>query len=271
MGFSLHDENGYRQGMTGPLLDTLGALCGTSGPLAGGGLLLGLFVAGAAGSTMHCVPMCGGFVLGQVADRMAAVPAARLCEWRQVGTGALLPYHLGRLTTYGGLGMVAGLGGALLSRLPWFGLLSAALLLAAAGLFLLHALRRAVPALGRLLPGLEHAPRGWNQAITRLTRGLDRNRGGGGYVLGLALGFLPCGFLYAALAAAAAGGSAALGALAMAAFGLGTAPALIAVGIAGHAAGRRWQRGMAVAAPAVLLVNAALLAMLALQRLVAVV
>ena len=34
-----------------------------------GGLLLGLFLAGLAGSTMHCAPMCGGFVLGQVADR----------------------------------------------------------------------------------------------------------------------------------------------------------------------------------------------------------
>jgi sulfite exporter TauE/SafE len=253
--------------MTGPLLDTLTAFCGTPGPLAGGGLLLGLFVAGAAGSTMHCVPMCGGFVLGQVADRMAAVPAARLCEWRRVGTGVLLPYHCGRLTTYAGLGAVAGLGGAMLARLPWFGALSAALLLAAAGLFLMHALRRVVPALGRLLPGLERAPRGWNQAIARLTRGLDRNRRGGGYLLGLALGFLPCGFLYAALAAAATSSSPVLGALGMLAFGLGTAPALMVVGIVGQAAGRQWQRGIAVAAPAVMLLNAALLGALALQRL----
>jgi uncharacterized protein len=253
--------------MTGPLLDTLTALCGAPGPLAGGGLLLGLFVAGAAGSTMHCVPMCGGFVLGQVADRMAAMPAARLCEWRRIGAGMLLPYHLGRLTTYAGLGAVAGLGGAVLARLPWFGLLSAALLLAAAVLFLLQAMRRAVPALSRVLPGLERAPRGWNQAIARLTRGLDRSRRGGGYLLGMALGFLPCGFLYAALAATAASSSAVLGALGMVAFGVGTAPAMIAVGIAGHAAGRRWQRGMAAAAPAVMLLNAALLGALALQRL----
>jgi sulfite exporter TauE/SafE len=253
--------------MTGPLLLSLTAWCSTSGPLAGGGLLLGLFVAGAAGSTMHCVPMCGGFVLGQVADRMAAMPAARLCEWRRVSVGALLPYHLGRLTTYGGLGLVAGLGGAILATLPWFGLLSAALLLAAATLFLLHALRRAVPMLSRILPGLERAPQSWNRAIARLTHNLDRSRRGGGYLLGLALGFLPCGFLYAALAAAAASSSPALGGLGMLAFGLGTAPALIAVGIAGQAAGRRWQRGMAVAAPAVMLLNAALLGTLAVQRL----
>ena len=51
----------------------------------------------------------------------------------------------------------------------------------------------------------------------------------------------------------------------MLAFGLGTVPALVAVGIAGQAAGRRWQRGVAAAAPAVMLLNAALLAALALR------
>ena len=39
----------------------------------------------------------------------------------------------------------------------------------------------------------------------------------------------------------------------------------MAVGIAGKAAGRRWQRGVAGAAPAVMLLNAALLPVLALR------
>jgi hypothetical protein len=54
----------------------------------------------------------------------------------------------------------------------------------------------------------------------------------------------------------------------MLAFGLGTMPALVTVGIAGQAAGRRWQRGVATAAPVVMLLNAALLAVLALRGLV---
>ena len=87
----------------------------------------------------------------------------------------------------------------------------------------------------------------------------------GGYPLGIVLGFLPCGFLYAALATTAASGNPLLGALGMLAFGLGTVPALVAVGIAGQAAGRRWQRGVAAAAPAVMLLNAALLTVLALR------
>ena len=126
-------------------LSTALALCGAV-PLSSG-LLLGLFLAGAAGSAMHCVPTCGGFVLGQVADRMARVPAARLCEWRRVSGGALLPYHAGRLTTYAGLGASSGLIGATLARLPWFGFASAALLLLGAALFLAQAVRRMVPQL----------------------------------------------------------------------------------------------------------------------------
>ncbi len=249
-------------------LHTLAALCAPATVFSSGsGIVLALLLAGAAGSAMHCVPMCSGFVLGQVADRVARLPATHLCEWRRIGAGALLPYHLGRLTTYAALGTVAGATGGALARLPWFGWLSTALLLLAAALFLLHALRRLAPRLSRMLAGLERAPAGWGRAVARLTARIDRTRASGGYALGLALGLLPCGFLYAALAAAGATFSPLLGGLGMLAFGLGTAPALIAVGIAGQAAGRRWQRGVAAVSPAVMLLNAALLAALAARHL----
>jgi uncharacterized protein len=88
----------------------------------------------------------------------------------------------------------------------------------------------------------------------------------GEFLMGLALGFLPCGFLYAAIAAAAASGRPLMGAAGMLAFGLGTAPSLMVVGIAGQAAGRRWNRGITAAAPVVMALNAALLLVLAWQR-----
>ena len=76
-------------------LDLLTTLCGSTVTLPlGGGVALGLLFAGAAGSAVHCVPMCGGFVLGQVADRMARLPAARLCESRRLSSGVLVPYHI---------------------------------------------------------------------------------------------------------------------------------------------------------------------------------
>ena len=152
-------------------------------------------------------------------------------------TAALVPYHLGRLTTYSALGFAAGLGG-----------LAARGLGGNAGLFLLlGAVLLVLQAARRWRPGLPALP---------LARGLS------GYPLGLALGFLPCGILYAALAAAAAAGSPVYSAVAMLCFGLGTVPALGAVGVLGAAGGHRFRRGMASVAPVFLLFNAGLLAVL---------
>src|SRR3954469_3330054 len=94
------------------------ALC--SPGLVQGSLLGGLFLAGAAGSVAHCVPMCGGFVLGQAADRMGRLQAGEMCEWRRLRGGLLLPYHFGRLTTYAALGALAAGSAAVLGRAPWF-------------------------------------------------------------------------------------------------------------------------------------------------------
>jgi hypothetical protein len=233
----------------------------------GGGVILGLLLAGAAGSPMHCVPMCGGFVLSQVADRLATMPAARMCEWRRIGAAALLPYHLGRLTTYAAIGALIGLGGAALSRLPWLGWVSGILLLLGAGLFLMQAVRRLAPALGCHLPVLDRPAAAWGRTLRRATVRLSRDRPLSGYAIGLVLGFLPCGFLYAALAIAAASASPLIGAAGLVAFGIGTVPALVVVGIAGQAAGYRYHRGAAALAPVLMLINTVLLTGLALRSL----
>lgn len=226
------------------ILATLAGWCGVV-PL-GGGVSTGLFLAGLAGGPLHCGPMCGGFVLGQAADRMARLPAAGLCEMSRLKSSALLPYHLGRLSTYTALGGLAGLGGAAATPTPW---LSALLLLIAAMLFLGLGLRW-------ISPGLP----GWLRGLPAM---LGRYHTDNGYVLGVALGFLPCGLLYGALAVAAASGGVWSGAAGMLAFGLGTVPTLVAVGLAGRVAGMRFRRAVAVASPIVMVLNASLLAILA--------
>jgi sulfite exporter TauE/SafE len=248
-------------------LHWVGALCGSETALQGG-MLLGLFGAGVAGSVIHCGPMCGVFVLGQASERMARLGLDRLCERQRIGSGLLLPYHLGRLTTYAGLGAVAAGSAAVLRRFAWSGSLSAALLTLAAILFLLHALGRIMPRLGTI----DAAPRFWGRLIRLFTRRIARLSPPGGslvreYLLGVALGFLPCGFLYAAIAVAAASAQPTIGALAMVSFAIGTAPVLMLIGIAGHAAGQRWNRTVTAAAPALMVLNAALLLMMAWQRL----
>jgi len=246
------------------------ALCG-GGSIAGSGpaLLFGLLAAGAAGGVAHCAAMCGPFVLGQVSDRLARIPIGQLCESARLSSGLLLPYHGGRLATYAALGALAGEAGTASAAGILPGALTPLLLTFAALLFLCHALARLAPGLNRVLPVLERAPPAWARGVRRLAGRVDRSRPGGGFLLGVALGFLPCGLLYAAVAAAAAMGGAAGGALAMLAFGLGTVPGLVIVGVAGQAAGRAWRRGIAVAAPLIMLANAALLGVMAFHRLAA--
>jgi len=198
------------------------AHCGSPPVIAGG-----LFLTALIGSFAHCVPMCGPFVLMQSSTRGEGPLLRRLA-------GAfLLRYQAGRLITYAALGAAAGGAGGWIADqglLRW----PAAILLACAALaFLLQAAARFI-----VLPAgpLALLSRPLADLVVPLAA-----RQSGGFRLGLLLGLLPCGFLYAALAAAAATGSIWGGISAMAAFGVGTIPALAAVALAGRAALGRWR------------------------------
>jgi sulfite exporter TauE/SafE len=240
-------------------INQLIALC-RPGAMGGAGvpapLFVSLFVAGLAGSAVHCVGMCGPFVLGQVMAGLDRAPAA-YGEWRRLTGAALAPYHLGRLTTYAGLGALAGAATALFASTSVFGWLSGGLLVVAACLMI-------VQALGLAFGG--NSP--LTGVLTRLAAPLSMARSSAArYGLGVVLGFLPCGLLYGALAAAGGTGSPTDGALAMAAFALGTMPALIATGWGGLLVRRRLhERGKWIATP-LLIGNAALMLLLASQRL----
>src|SRR5918995_5058157 len=231
------------------------ALCRTEA-LGSVGVPSSLLLAGLAGSVVHCIGMCGPFVLGQVMAALDRGPTA-YGEWRRLSGAALLPYHLGRLTTYAGLGALAGAATALFASTSVFGWLSGGLLVVAAWLMIVQALglafRRNSPLAG---------------VLTRLAAPLSMARGNAArYGLGVVLGFLPCGLLYGALAAAGGTGAAVDGALAMAAFAAGTMPALVATAWGGLLVRRRLrERGRWVATP-LLIGNAGLMLLLASQRL----
>ncbi len=244
------------------LFDTLAVLCGPDQAARGVWLLPALLLAGLAGSVVHCTAMCGPFVLGQVADGLARLPAARMCQAARLRGSLLLPYHAGRLATYTFLGAAAGWLGAL--RLPQ--VVPGLLLALAAAAFLLLAWQRLQPVSALAGRNGGHDGRaGCGKAgsgIGGLVARLAAWQRPGGLSIGLALGLLPCGMVYAALAAAAAGGPL-LGGAGMLAFGLGTVPALVVVGLLGHAFARRWQVAVNRAAPWVLAGNATLLMLLA--------
>ena len=227
-----------------------------------GNLLASLFLAGLIGSATHCTGMCGPFVLSQTMARLEAIGATEMREFHRLQGAALVPYHLGRATTYALLGAVlAALAGGVvdLAELRAF---SAALLALAALFFAGYGLRALdihIPWLGTTWLGSGGAG-WWTRSLDPMVRPLFRRPvGWRGYLLGLALGFLPCGLLYGALAAAAAAGDAVGGALAMLAFTLGTLPALVVIGLAGHVVSSQWRGATARAMPVLMILNAAVL------------
>lgn len=242
-------------------LQMLAAWCSAAGPAGLTGLLAALFLAGLVGSAVHCAPMCGPFVLSQVSGALSRIPTARLCERHRISSGMLLPYHAGRISTYAGLGAIAAGTSAVAQTIPALRWLPAVLLGLAGLLFLGQALRRLAPRLRLEL--FSFPPTGFSGVIAGMARRISGQGPGSGLVLGAVLGFLPCGFLYAALAAAAATASPWRGAAAMLAFGLGTSPVLMLLGIAGQAATRRWSQAMALIGPVLLLLNGFVLIMLA--------
>lgn len=227
-----------------------------------GGLFGGLFLTGLIGSLSHCSGMCGPFVLSQVAARMEAIPLERMTEMRRLAGAALVPYHLGRATTYAVLGAAAASFAGILGSVSGFRWLAAALLILAA----LALLALALPGL-KSLAG-DGGGSFWAARIGRLARPLFASPFGlRGWLLGVALGFIPCGLLYAALAAAAAGGNPIAGAAGMLAFAAGTVPMLLVIGAVGHAAVTHWRAPLLQLAPVLLILNAGVLGFMAWQLL----
>ena len=199
--------------------------------------------------------MCGPFVLGQVVADVEDASPARYGEWRRLSGAALVPYHLGRMTTYTLLGAMAGGMTAIFAVSSSFSWLAGALLLVAAVLM-------AGQALGYAAGSLPIAG-----CLSRLAAPLTTSRSAlARFGLGAILGFLPCGLLYGAIAAAGGTASPGTGALVMAAFAAGTVPALVVVGWLGSFARRRVQQATRWIGVPLLLANAALLAALAVQR-----
>jgi uncharacterized protein len=181
------------------------------------------FLAGLAGS-FHCIGMCGGVVAALAMTRGSQPLASRLASQ--------LCYNLGRITTYTLLGGVAGLAGsslnfvALRSASSWF--------LLGANLFVISIGLSSALGFGAWnLASLEG--RGGRFFAAPLKLAVSSGSSLAAFPLGLLLGFLPCGLVYAPLMVAAGSGGPALGAATMAALGLGTLPVLLLFGTASSA------------------------------------
>ncbi len=181
--------------------------------------LLGLF------SSAHCVGMCGG-IMGALS--MAIPNHAKTRRW-----WILLCYNLGRVVSYGLIGLLAG---AMANELAQWGASVwlrwlAGLLLIAMGLYLADWWRGLVY--------LETAGRYLWAYIQPLGKSLmPVDSVAKASLLGLVWGWLPCGLVYSALAFAMAKGQGINSGLLMVAFGLGTLPSVLATGVAAQQLGK---------------------------------
>lgn len=180
--------------------------------------LLAALSIGFLGSS-HCLVMCGGIA----SALQLSMPQLNLLQQLKLQ----LMLSLGRLTTYSLLGALTGaFGAAVLVKLGislfWLKLLAGLMLLLMA--FYVARLWFALTLLEKLGSAL------WRkiQPYAKTLLPLDSSPKALAY--GLCWGFLPCGLVYSSLGWSLASGSAWQGALLMSAFGLGTLPAMLAVG-----------------------------------------
>ncbi len=182
--------------------------------------LLAAYLVGLLGGG-HCAGMCGGIV-GAVS---MTLPGDR------PRMPFLLSYNFGRISSYALAGVIAGALGSsslfLEHVLPMEKILYAlaSLMLILLGLYL--------AGIWRVLTMLEMLGAKLWQRIQPLSRSLLPVRSvSQSFLLGTLWGWLPCGLVYSVLVAAVASASPLQGGLLMAAFGFGTLPALLAMGMA---------------------------------------
>ena len=207
--------------------------------------------------SLHCVQMCGPIVLSY---SVALVPAPQNPAGapRSLVFGHVA-YNAGRILTYAALGAVAGLAGQTVGLVGRLAGVSSALAIVGGVLMLMAGLAMfgMFPAMKILGGKFFRITSGFLRPLSNLILSPSVGRR---FLLGLAMGFLPCGLIYAALLRALATGSALWGAATMAAFGAGTAGALLAVGIFSSALRKGFNRwGTQLAAASVTAMGALLI------------
>jgi sulfite exporter TauE/SafE len=185
------------------------------------GLVISLFIAGLVGGATHCTWMCGPFILSQTSNKQdLSLSRASL----------LLPYHLGRATTYIFLALLinTALSATFIHNELRTLIVTPMILLAA--LFFLSSI---YPSLSKIFPWLyTMKPLLPSKLVSSATSLLmKRDNIINHYLLGIVLGFLPCGLVFAALLASSTAPSTSKALISMAAFTLGTMPSLMLLSV----------------------------------------
>ncbi len=190
------------------------------------GMATSLFLAGLVGGTTHCAAMCSPFIIAQTSTQSENGHDG--LTLKKISQTMLIPYHLGRMTTYVALAIIVN---SVINMAFLFSdykiLITVPLLMTAAIIFAISAF----PNLAIIFPWAARIsispPFQW---INKASKALTYNPGPfKRYLLGILLGFMPCGLVLSALMVSASANTIFDAAIAMSAFTIGTMPALFLI------------------------------------------
>ncbi len=248
-------------------------------------ILLSLFSLGLFGGFSHCGFMCGPFVLMQVNSNLKNLKIENITYLKKLKGLALIPYHLGRITTYSILGFICAFVGNNIRNNNNLNLISAIILFIGALLVfnlilknfqinLFSKIFKKLVNFSKLNPFKNHFCKKYSkkdlyQKINLFFKKLFQNpRGLKGYFLGIILGFIPCGLLYSALIITATLDNYFLAFLAMLIFGLATIPALFLSAIGSYLFFSKMKIGFKIFSQFILSINMIMLLIMSLSQLI---
>ena len=205
-------------------------------------IIISLISMGFFGGFSHCLGMCGPFVLTQVSNNLSRTKIADFQGFKKLSKIALIPYHLGRITTYSLIGLVCALLRINLDKNFTIEILSALLMLVACGVFVGFFITQNSLKIHKIFRiNLNFLPKNllkklnfFSPLLKILSKKINflliNSSGLKGYLLGLILGFIPCGMLYGAFALASSLSNPFLAFFGMILFGIATFFALFFVG-----------------------------------------
>jgi sulfite exporter TauE/SafE len=229
-------------------------------------IILTLISLGFFGGFSHCSFMCGPFVIMQVNNQLSKIEIDNYNNYKKIKILSLIPYHLGRVTTYSFLGLICGVIGKNINNYDNFRIFSASMLFFASFLIFKLILKNINITIFRKKNSFFSLI--FEKFFKIPTKNLFLNpKGFNGYALGIILGFIPCGLLYSALIICLSLNSYLISTLAMLCFAISTIPALFVSAGGGYIMLKKTKLNLKLLTNFILLINMIMLFIMALSQL----
>ena len=223
--------------------------------------LIPVFLIGFFGGFGHCLGMCGGFVLAYSTKLSLAQPPSNILYTKKIAPHFL--YNAGRICTYMLMATTFTLISHQVIRYTGFARLQSLIQVLAGVVMCVLSLEM----MGLLKKLKQIEIPAYNRVVQFMGRKLGQVTPKNIFFLGMILGLIPCGMVYAVLVKAVATGSLMSAALTMLVFGIGTFPALFFAGYFSHLLNHKYRAYIYKAAGLLILILGAMATVKGLQGL----